>query len=143
LTCARVKRGGRLFLSIYNDQGWASRMWRRVKRLHNTLPSAARVPYAVIVMLPMEFRALAKHVLRRQPQAYFREWRSHRYDRGMSRWHDLIDWVGGYPFEVATPEEVFEFCSARGFELRKLQTSAGAHGCNQFVFELPVAAGEP
>ena len=35
----------------------------------------------------------------------------------MSRWHDLVDWVGGYPFEVARPEEIFRFFPARGFEL--------------------------
>ncbi|MGH8511739.1 MAG: hypothetical protein ACREU9_02645 [Gammaproteobacteria bacterium] len=28
-------------------------------------------------------------------------------EAGMSYWHDLIDWIGGYPFEVAKPEEIF------------------------------------
>jgi hypothetical protein len=25
-------------------------------------------------------------------------------NRGMSPWRDRMDWVGGYPFEVASPE---------------------------------------
>lgn len=29
--------------------------------------------------------------------------------RGMSPWRDVVDWVGGYPFEVARPEQVFDF----------------------------------
>ena len=53
----------------------------------------------------------------------------------MSAYHDLIDWVGGYPFEVAKPEEVFDFFHAKGFSLKRLKTCAGGVGCNEFVFE--------
>ncbi len=59
--------------------------------------------------------------------------RGYRRARGMSRWHDLIDWVGGYPFEVAKPEAVFAFLRARGFTLERLTTCGGGLGCNQFV----------
>ena len=54
--------------------------------------------------------------------------------RGMSAWHDLVDWVGGLPFEVAKPENIIEFFKARRFDLEKLTTCAGGHGCNQYVF---------
>ncbi|HEX8552353.1 MAG TPA: class I SAM-dependent methyltransferase [Abditibacteriaceae bacterium] len=37
-------------------------------------------------------------------------------DRGMNYWHDAWDWLGGLPYEVASPEEVEAFCRARGFE---------------------------
>lgn len=53
----------------------------------------------------------------------------------MSRWHDLVDWVGGYPFEVAKPEAVFGLYRDLGFRLSSLQTVGGGLGCNQFVFE--------
>jgi 2-polyprenyl-6-hydroxyphenyl methylase/3-demethylubiquinone-9 3-methyltransferase len=46
---------------------------------------------------------------------------------------DLTDWVGGYPFEVAKPEAIFEFYRARGFQLEKLKTAGGSVGCNEFV----------
>jgi len=52
----------------------------------------------------------------------------------MSRWHDVIDWVGGYPFEVAKPEKILDFCRQRRFELTKLRTCGGKMGCNEFVF---------
>jgi 2-polyprenyl-6-hydroxyphenyl methylase/3-demethylubiquinone-9 3-methyltransferase len=58
-----------------------------------------------------------------------------RKDRGMSRWHDLVDWVGGYPFEVAKPEDIFNFCRGRGYTLRRLVTAGGGLANNQFVFE--------
>jgi 2-polyprenyl-6-hydroxyphenyl methylase/3-demethylubiquinone-9 3-methyltransferase len=51
----------------------------------------------------------------------------------MSRWHDIRDWCGGYPFEVAAPEVVFDFYRERGFTLERLKTSGGS-GCNEFVF---------
>jgi 2-polyprenyl-6-hydroxyphenyl methylase/3-demethylubiquinone-9 3-methyltransferase len=135
-TCARVAPNGRLFISIYNDQGAASRIWTTIKRTYNRLPRALRTPYAVAVMAPSELSTLLRKTLRGRPQEYFREWRSRgEYDRGMSRWHDLIDWVGGYPFEVATPEEIIDFCRERGFTLRRLRTVGGGYGCNEFVFE--------
>jgi len=61
--------------------------------------------------------------------------------RGMHGWHDLVDWVGGYPFEVARPEAVFNFCRSRGFTLVYLTTQGRGHGCNEFVFTKCGAAG--
>ena len=46
----------------------------------------------------------------------------------------MIDWLGGYPFEVAKPETVFGFFRDRGFTLEELKTCGGRLGCNQFVF---------
>lgn len=35
----------------------------------------------------------------------------------MSKWRDIVDWVGGYPYEAAKADEVFAFFRARGFSL--------------------------
>ena len=35
--------------------------------------------------------------------------------------HDWMDWLGGYPFEVATPEAIFDFYHARGYYPRKVE----------------------
>lgn len=66
----------------------------------------------------------------RNPWARYTEYAR---NRGMSVRHDWIDWLGGYPFEVATPEQVLDFCRARGFQLERLRTVGGSLGCNQFV----------
>jgi cyclopropane fatty-acyl-phospholipid synthase-like methyltransferase len=116
-----VADGGRLFISIYNDQGRRSRVWRTIKRTYNELPPRARVPYAVAVMAPREALAAATLTALGRPQDYVRTWTGYRA-RGMSRWHDLVDWVGGYPCEVAAPEEVFDFVHARGCALERLKT---------------------
>jgi 2-polyprenyl-6-hydroxyphenyl methylase/3-demethylubiquinone-9 3-methyltransferase len=52
----------------------------------------------------------------------------------MSRWRDIVDWVGGYPYETATPEQVFDFYHSRGFRLLTLKCGGVGLGCNEFVF---------
>ena len=59
-------------------------------------------------------------------------WRNYS-ERGMSPWYDLVDWAGGYPFEVAKPEAIFAFLKERGFRLEVLKTCAGGKGCNEFI----------
>jgi 2-polyprenyl-6-hydroxyphenyl methylase/3-demethylubiquinone-9 3-methyltransferase len=134
-----VAPGGRLFISIYNDQGYKSRLWWRVKRTYNALPASLRTPFAVLVMAPFEARSAVGATIRGRPGTYAQSWMAAKRARGMSRWHDLIDWVGGYPFEVATPEAVFDFYRERGFVLERLRTRQGI-GCNEFVLRREVDA---
>ncbi len=61
-------------------------------------------------------------------------YRSYRTKRGMSIWHDWIDWFGGYPFEVASPSDIVDFFVERGFVLTSLRTVGSSLGTNQFVF---------
>jgi 2-polyprenyl-3-methyl-5-hydroxy-6-metoxy-1,4-benzoquinol methylase/catechol 2,3-dioxygenase-like lactoylglutathione lyase family enzyme len=140
-----VAPGGLLALAIYNDQGFWSRYWRVIKRVCNRMPRSLQPVYAALTMAPVEGRELVKSLLKLRPQQYVQRWTRHYSDRGMSRWHDIVDWVGGYPFEVAKPEEVFEFYRKRGFALEKLTTSGGSKACNEFVFcrrELGHSPGE-
>jgi 2-polyprenyl-3-methyl-5-hydroxy-6-metoxy-1,4-benzoquinol methylase len=126
-----VRPGGLLFISIYNDQGPVSRRWTTVKKLYNAGPIKRVMVTSGIMSYFMGQWLLADVVRRRNPLARYRDY--HR-ERGMSLFHDWLDWLGGYPFEVATPEQIFEFYQARGFVLQKLKTSGGSHGCNEFVF---------
>lgn len=125
-----VAPGGHLFISIYNDQGLRSRAWSAIKRQYQRVPVPLRPLYVLLVMGPREtLSALAQG-----PAAYLRAWQNYRSNRGMSRWHDLVDWVGGYPFEVAKPDHVFDFFRERGFTLEWMLTCGAGLGCNQFVF---------
>ena len=128
---ANVERPGILFVSIYNDQGRVSTAWRFVKRLYNRGPLGRMAVMSVFVPY-FSVRGLAVDLMfGRNPAARYREYRT---SRGMSLIHDWKDWLGGYPFEVAKPEEIFEFCRSRGFALEKLTTCGGRLGCNEFVF---------
>lgn len=131
-----VRNGGFLFISIYNDQGTMSRVWSRLKRAYNRLPRPLRPIYTLAIMGPRELRSLFISLVKGDPGKYIDSWRSYKHSRGMSRWHDMVDWIGGYPFEVARPEEVFDFYRARGFNLVKLSTAGSGLGCNEYVFRL-------
>lgn len=131
-----VAQNGRLFIAIYNDQGGWSKRWRVVKRTYNALPKALRLPYGAVVMGARELKFLAFSAVKGKPTKYFENAVSyHRHSlRGMSYWHDLIDWVGGYPFEVGKPEEIFSYYRERGFVMDRLVTCGSSIGCNEFVF---------
>jgi 2-polyprenyl-6-hydroxyphenyl methylase/3-demethylubiquinone-9 3-methyltransferase len=130
-----VGPGGKLFIAIYNDTGTQSRRWHAIKRMYNELPALARKPFAVAVTAPAELKALASAIMRRRPMEYVRSWTDYRRRRGMNKWHDIVDWVGGYPYEFATPDQIFDFYQARGFALTKMKCGGVGLGCNEFVFK--------
>ena len=129
-----VAPNGRLFIAIYNDTGTQARRWRAIKRTYNRLPGALQAPFAALVSVPEEGKAFARAALKLRPFDYVRGWTDYRSRRGMSRWHDIVDWVGGYPYEFATPDEIFEFYRQRGFALENLHVGGVGLGCNEFVF---------
>lgn len=121
----------RVFISIYNDQGGQSRRWTRVKRVYNAGP-AGRAAVLGAFVPAFAFQQLVFDILHRQnPLAPYREYYQ---TRGMSRVHDWVDWLGGYPFEVAKPEKIFAFFRNRGFVMEEMTTSGGGMACNQFLF---------
>jgi 2-polyprenyl-3-methyl-5-hydroxy-6-metoxy-1,4-benzoquinol methylase len=127
---------GLLFIAIYNDQGNWSRHWRKLKLIYNRLPVFLRGPYTVTIMGIRELRSAFGSIIRLQPMSYihYRTRYASQSGRGMSRWRDMVDWMGGYPFEVAKPDEIFRFYRDRGFKLQGLSTCGGGLGCNQYVF---------
>lgn len=127
-----VKEGGQLFIAIYNDQGSVSRRWRLIKRLYNKSPKMLKPFILLPTIIVCEGRLMPGRILRGQNP--FSAWFQKTTLRGMNKWHNWIDWIGGYPFEVAKPEAIFEFYTARGFTLTKMTTQAGSMGCNEFVF---------
>jgi 2-polyprenyl-6-hydroxyphenyl methylase/3-demethylubiquinone-9 3-methyltransferase len=130
-----VSPGGKLFIAIYNDTGTQSRRWHWIKRTYNGLPRLARKPFAIAVTVPAELKGLVGAAARLRPGVYLRSWTDYRRRRGMNKWHDILDWVGGYPYEFATPDQIFDFYRARGFSLTKMKCGGVGLGCNEFVFE--------
>lgn len=128
-----VKNGGLFFISIYNDQGRRSREWKMIKRLYNQTNHFFKNIILFLCLVRLWGVTFIKDFLKGCNP--LRTWlRYGENNRGMSAWHDVVDWVGGYPFEVAKPEEVFDFFKSKDFQLEKLKTCAGGLGCNEFVF---------
>lgn len=150
LASQRVADGGTFWIALYNDQGVWSRVWAGVKQLYVRLPSWLRPVYVFAIGFPWAAtRALSKltaQILRLlfhglnggkvpPPMADLkvRLMASQRV-RGMHWWYDLVDWIGGFPFEVAKPDDVIAFLRERGFVLEQITTCGGNLGCNEFVF---------
>jgi SAM-dependent methyltransferase len=128
-----VAEGGRLFIAIYNDQGRPTVIWKKIKKAYCAAPEPLRTGVLLLAFARLWGPTMVRDLLKGQPGATARNY-SKGGGRGMSLWRDVVDWVGGYPFEVAKPEEIFNFYRDRGFRLDQLQTCAGGLGCNQFVF---------
>jgi 2-polyprenyl-6-hydroxyphenyl methylase/3-demethylubiquinone-9 3-methyltransferase len=103
-----------------------------VKRAYNVLPSFLRFIITVPVLLRFwGFKFMRDLFLHGNP---LYTWNDYKKRRGMSAWFDVVDWAGGYPFEVAKPEQIFDFYRSRGFQLQRLTTVGGQSGINEFVF---------
>lgn len=126
-----VKPGGKLFIAIYNDQGRMSDLWRLVKRTYNRAPRIIRPlilwPIGVFMVTGLTLVDIYKW---RRPRIISKSGTT----RGMSMWADIVDWIGGYPFEVASRSEITDFYEHRGFRLDRLVSCGRRLGCNQFVF---------
>lgn len=132
----RVAPNGCLMLALYNDAGGKSVRWRAIKRMYLAMPAPLRPAFAALAIAPIELRMAAGAVLRGQPMEYVHWWTRYAdHKRGMSRWRDIVDWVGGYPYEYAKTDAIFAFYRQRGFMLKRLKCAPGSLGCNEFVFE--------
>jgi 2-polyprenyl-6-hydroxyphenyl methylase/3-demethylubiquinone-9 3-methyltransferase len=124
-----VAAEGRLFIAIYNDQGRKSRLWAWIKRNYNQSHWLRPFLLAYGLVRARTITTLLDFYHLRP----FASWRAYKEERGMSPWWDVVDWIGGWPYEVATPEAIFRFYRDRGFRLQELVTRQG-YGCNEFVF---------
>jgi 2-polyprenyl-6-hydroxyphenyl methylase/3-demethylubiquinone-9 3-methyltransferase len=131
-TESAVAPGGLLYLAIYNDQGWKSRFWLGVKRAYVSGGAPRRWTLLSLYALVYMTGAFVKDLLARKKP--WRRYVEYQQRRGMSIWFDWVDWVGGYPFEVATPAAVRHRFEASGFARVRMETVGGRSGCNQFVF---------
>lgn len=138
-----VAMNGQLFIAIYNDQGEITDGWAQVKQIYNTLPRPFAYMYALGIIAVEEAKHLANHWRHGTTKDWLRTWTE--YDlvsmRGMSRWHDWIDWIGGYPYERATIEPIVDIYAKDGFRVTKLFDCSGGYGCNEFVLRREAPLG--
>ena len=129
-----VRPGGRIVLALY-DKTPICGFWRLEKAWYSKASKIsqrhARAVYMALFRLKcvLTGRSFSKCVA--------------DYDsyRGMDYYHDLHDWMGGYPYQSARPSEVQRFFRARGFR-QTVFTPSGVRigmfgsGCSQYTFVL-------
>lgn len=131
---SRVAPGGKLFIAVYNDQGWKSHLWWMIKKFYNLLPHPLYRGFGYLIGIGSIAANILKYTLLLRPMKAITPLLKRGDTRGMSVMHDMIDWVGGFPFEFATYETLELYMKARGFKLIGGRV-ASSLGCHQQVFE--------
>jgi 2-polyprenyl-6-hydroxyphenyl methylase/3-demethylubiquinone-9 3-methyltransferase len=74
-----------------------------------------------------------KYTLKLKPMAAITAIIQHEKQRGMSVRRDLVDWIGGFPFEFARYEVLLHYMHSRGWELVQGKRAISL-GCHEMVF---------
>ncbi len=132
LAARAVGSRGLLAVAIYNRvhgrlDELSSESWRTIKRAYN---HGSRARQHAMLAAYVTWRIAVSLTKLENP---LREARGN--PRGMSWLHDARDWVGGFPYEFATADEVEHFASSRGFVTRaRVLAPPNGWGNNELVF---------
>jgi SAM-dependent methyltransferase len=102
-TASLVKEGGIFVLAIYNRH-WTSPIWRLIKWLYCKLPVLLQKGM-VYLFYPLIW--IAKYLVTKENPA--------KMIRGMDFFYNVVDWVGGYPYEYASKDEMVTLMESLGF----------------------------
>jgi 2-polyprenyl-6-hydroxyphenyl methylase/3-demethylubiquinone-9 3-methyltransferase len=128
-----VAPAGMLAIAIYTATAMDG-FWKAEKRTYSHAPR-----YVQWLMRQIYVGAYlgAQAVLGRNPVSVVRGYKQ----RGMDFFHDAHDWLGGYPYETATPAEIkdrllrFRFAECRSFHSKPKLGGLFGSGCSEFVFK--------
>ena len=126
----RAKReNGKLFIAIYNDQGWKSHFWWFVKLFYNRIPKFLRPAYVFFISGVIRVLVILKYTIKLKPMVALAPLYRDDRVRGMSGKYDRVDWVGGFPYEFADFDVLLDYFELRGFSVIKAtrNTSLGCH----------------
>jgi SAM-dependent methyltransferase len=130
--CTMVAPKGLLCIALYRKTPLCS-LWRAEKWIYTNAPEWFQ--WLVRGVFKGAF-VCGLLVTGRSPRNYFS---GYKIARGMNWHHDIHDWLGGYPYESVTPEELSKFLGERGFSMeRRFEKRAAAFGlfgshCDEFV----------
>lgn len=132
-TMSLVKSGGVFYIAIYNKNEkyileGTSTLWVKLKKIYNSHGSCMKKIMEAFY-IAYYFSGLLAHGI--NPVSYVKKYATLR---GMDFFTDIKDWLGGYPYEFASVQEIDDFFSKRGFELKRVQ-EVRSLGCNEFLFE--------
>jgi SAM-dependent methyltransferase len=129
---ALVAPGGYFAIAIYRKTLLCP-FWRHEKRFYSGAGGAIQ---AMLRALYIGVCSTAMFVKGRNPIRYNRDYRA---SRGMSWSHDVHDWLGGYPYESATPDEIVGMLNDLGFAIVRMFEEPASKGglfgshCDEFV----------
>lgn len=107
---AFVAPDGKFIIAIYKKSPLCA-FWRVEKSFYSRMPPFLQFPITAVFS---GIYLLGVLINGKNPVEYVK---SYKGFRGMNFWHDMIDWLGGYPYESASPAEMKAFFSDLGFDL--------------------------
>lgn len=128
-----LKSDGLLYIAIYNDRGETSQMWLKRKQRFCSLPKILKPFYFLSIYGPHEIKKMFKSIKKGKSSEYFASWTAYKRERGMTRVYDMIDWLGGLPYEFASAAALTDFYEKDGFKLEKLIENTNT-GCHELLF---------
>lgn len=127
-----VKPKGRFYMAIYNNNTkykleGTSKFWHSIKKIYNNTNAICK---KMIYFTYLAYLLIGLTVHGINPIKYIKNYKT---NRGMNFFTDVKDWLGGFPYEYATPEEVISHLKQLGFKFKKIK-KARSLGCNEFLF---------
>jgi 2-polyprenyl-6-hydroxyphenyl methylase/3-demethylubiquinone-9 3-methyltransferase len=134
LSCAAemVAEGGTFAIALYEKTPLCG-AWTLEKRAYRRLPGTMQ---KLLRGLYLTAWGSALVVTGRNPWRRIREGQ----ERGMDVFHDVHDWMGGYPYESTSAPEIGGFMARLGFErvdyrpFRIIGKGVFGSGCSEYVF---------
>ena len=127
-----VNDNGVFFLAIYNKTK-SSRFWLEVKKIYNLSPRIGKKLMNFLLFSVMYF--ILPLLSLKNPLIRLKNYKK---NRDMDPMTDVKDWLGGYPFEVATFKEIVTFLNRidQNFKLVKYnKVNPGVNANNELVFK--------
>ena len=128
-----VENGGILAIAVYRKTFFC-KFWKIEKRIYSKSPILIQNIVFLSYVLSLAIRFSIMNIGK-----FLNYLKNYKVNRGMSFYTDVYDWLGGYPYESISPEELRSRMKALGFqELRSFTHASGlglfGSGCDEFVF---------
>ena len=127
-----VAPGGQLVLALYRSTRFDG-FWMREKRWYKSArPWAQKLARGLYIGVYRSYLALKRQNFRTFVANY-------RSARGMDFYHDVHDWLGGYPYETTLAPEVDRRLATLGFEAERVFAGPRTRGllgsgCDEYVY---------
>ena len=125
-----VVDGGQFFLALYSataDFQPSKEYWLEAKKKYNRVGPVRKK----LMVLHYVWRWGMQGNLKFLP-GLLRRIREYRFERGMSYFADVVDWLGGWPMEYADESDTIRRMEGHGFKLIKCVTG---EACSEYLFE--------
>lgn len=134
IAAACVKPGGVFAVALYGKTRYCG-IWMRIKRWYVNAPPAKQARAERWYVRLFGFYLLLRGKRLRTHIANYKN------KRGMDFYHDVRDWVGGYPYESISPSEITALMQSEGLILdrKNVRRRSGLFGSgnDEYLFRRP------